>query len=259
MRESKEEVEEPTAGATVSIIEGKQIVFGPPDREIGQNESQDLMEAIQQPIEVVDFDDDEDISPTTTDDYGSSEALLAINELFSGTGGSRRNHDAALDKPKTHLKRKKVYETSGVHGEDGEKRRKRPGVAAKKCDVLACDFHTMNDQAFLDHDKSFHTTLAFSMTGFTLQASLRCPYCSTSCFNLEDLTRHMSRKHKQMVLNEAPIVLCSGCDFKCARIYEMFEHWSDAPGHRKHQFTFDYVLAAKTGAADKNADFVVTL
>ncbi|GMT13116.1 hypothetical protein PFISCL1PPCAC_4413, partial [Pristionchus fissidentatus] len=56
----------------------------------------------------------------------------------------------------------------------------------------------------------------------------------------------MRDKHKIKLNSEVPVIICVACSFKCARVYEMVQHWNEPNCRCELGLTFDYAATGRS-------------
>ncbi|GMS82624.1 hypothetical protein PENTCL1PPCAC_4799 [Pristionchus entomophagus] len=118
---------------------------------------------------------------------------------------------------------------------------------AKKCSrVAACDFRAIVLSNLLRHEKAHAITRVFA----NFDIGMTCPYCPEHISDAVAFNSHMMHHHKPHLFRFAAILRCNAqlesgdCSFKCARSYEMVDHWEKKYDHDgSPSFRFDYEIA----------------
>ncbi|GMT13106.1 hypothetical protein PFISCL1PPCAC_4403 [Pristionchus fissidentatus] len=103
------------------------------------------------------------------------------------------------------------------------------------CRHVICDYNAADVQKRNEHEKLSH---AVTKANFCFPESTRCPYCDMIVWDLKDFKTHMQTRHIPQLSNNNPILICLGCEFRCARVYEMRQHWHETRCSRG--MAFDY-------------------
>ncbi|GMT13114.1 hypothetical protein PFISCL1PPCAC_4411, partial [Pristionchus fissidentatus] len=118
----------------------------------------------------------------------------------------------------------------------------------KTCRDIMCDYRTNDVQAMADHIKLPH---AVSLFNSRFPKYTRCPYCALYIWNLAQFKAHIADKHKHGMGSEIPFIICAACSFKCARVFEMVQHWNEQSGRCELGMTFDYEKLKEFPCADE--------